>query len=422
MRLTDTVVLGEVDGKAVDQLTACALYTRAPVAAQMADGHLGYGLSIGGVLGLPDHVSPDGVGYDIGCGNKAVRTNLQAKDVPVRLVMDQIWREINFGANRGQEVIQHPILDEIAASELAPQAEMIDKARKQLGTVGGGNHYVDLFTDDEGWLWVGVHFGSRGFGHSTATEYIAHAKALSPPNDGYAPPIGILEAASEVGSSYLEAMRLAGAYAEAGRSVVVDRVLGILGGKSTWEVHNHHNYAWREEHEGYGALWVIRKGATPAFPGQTGFVGATMAEPSVILEGVDSDLSSKLLYSTVHGAGRLLSRGQAAGKVKHRRTCQACAWVQPPHTPKVEVCPACGDARIPKRPVRVSEGSVDWTRVRAEMDRNGIELRGAAADEAPEAYKRLREVLGYHAGTVRVLTRLYPLGVAMAGPDVPADD
>ena len=91
------------------------------------------------------------------------------------------------------------------------------------------------------------------------------------------------------------------------------KVLEILGAEATYEVHNHHNFAWRERHFDTD-VWVIRKGCTPAFPGQAGFVGATMGEPSVILAGVDSPAARDLLHSTVHGAGRVMSRTQAAGR------------------------------------------------------------------------------------------------------------
>lgn len=420
--MTKITIRGDVEPNAIKQLEDCARAANAPIAAQMADGHLGYGLSIGGVLGLPDHVSPDGVGYDIGCGNKAVRTDLRAEDVPVKRVMDEIFKTIDFGVGvrRGKD-IDHPVLEEIAMTELATQREMLPKARAQLGSVGGGNHYVDLFSDEDGWLWVGVHFGSRGFGHTTATEYLA----LAAHDERNKAPITLIPIGSEVGQSYLEAMRLAGAYAHAGRDIVVQQVLGILGAQELENIHNHHNYAWQEEHDGE-SLWVIRKGATPAFPGQKGFVGATMGEPSVILEGIESPAGRDLLHSTVHGAGRLMSRTEAAGKTRYRLQCSNhdCEWVagKGEHRPADGLCPKCGNAKLRKRPVKEGAGRIDWDAARADLAEKGIELRGAAADEAPLAYKRLSDVLGYHDDTVRILHTLTPLGVAMAGPGVKADD
>jgi tRNA-splicing ligase RtcB (3'-phosphate/5'-hydroxy nucleic acid ligase) len=136
-------------------------------------------------------------------------------------------------------------------------------------------------------------------------------------------------------------------------------------------VHNHHNYAWRERHADLD-LWVVRKGATPAFPGQRGFVGGSMGDDAVIIEGIDSEESRAALYSTVHSAGRLFGRKEA----KRRFT-------------------------------------------RAEMDAwlrdRGVVLIGADLDESPMAYRRLPAVIAEHAGTVRVLHTLRPFAVAMAG-------
>src|SRR5690606_34207454 len=114
----------------------------------------------------------------------------------------------------------------------------------------------------------------------------------------------------EIGQRYLAAMELAGRYAYAGREWVVERVRRIVGGSVLDSVHNHHNFAWRETHGGK-SLWVVRKGATPAFPGQRGFVGGSMGDDAVILEGIDGDRSAGALYSTVHGAGRTFGRNEA---------------------------------------------------------------------------------------------------------------
>src|SRR5207244_12727866 len=121
-----------------------------------------------------------------------------------------------------------------------------------------------------------------------------------------------------LGEAYVTAMELAGAYAYAGGDVVVAKVLEILRAEAVYEVHNHHNFAWREEHFGR-TYWVIRKGCTPARPGQEGFVGGSMGDDSVILEGVESPDADASLFSTVHGAGRVMIRTQAAGKVRRRK-------------------------------------------------------------------------------------------------------
>ncbi len=431
-----TLVFGEHEPKVIAQLDNCVSREEGAIGVLCADGHFGYSAPIGGVIAYREHVSPAAVGYDIGCGNLAVATNLMKADVAADLpaLMDRVFAEVSFGMGRSSNAnLDHPVLDEIARADFTPQRELWVTARKQLGTVGAGNHYVDLFEDeDSGRIWVGVHFGSRGFGHKTASGFLAMAKGLgftdhAAEGEMSAPP-DMLPLSGGLGQSYLVAMRLAGAYAHAGREVVVEQVLGILGAEVHGEpVHNHHNYAWRETHGGEELL-VTRKGATPAFPGQKGFVGASMGESAVILEGVQSATSADALYSTVHGAGRAMSRTAAAGKSYKRWTCnnRECDWVQPPRTPspvgaKVNVrdvtCPKCGETRLAKRRIKEREGVIDWAATTADLRRRGIELRGANAEEAPGAYKRLDEVLTHHEGTVRILHRLKPLGVAMAPGD-----
>ena len=347
-----------------------------------ADHHKGYGMPIGGVVASTTHVMPAGVGFDIGCGNMAVRTDINAEDVNVPLVMDRIVEQVSFGIGRtnNDPVDDHPVFDRIAHSGVRHQRSLLDLARKQLGTVGSGNHYVDLFEDrEDGRLWIGVHFGSRGFGHKTATYFLEQAGSKDDSMD--AVPVTI-ELGTPLAEDYLEAMEIAGEYAHAGREVVVETVRRIFGCGVESTVHNHHNFAWLETHGGREWL-VTRKGATPAFPGQRGFIGGSMGDDAVIVEGVDSPESAKAFYSTVHGAGRVMGRMEAKGK-----------W-------KGGVC-----VRPPK---------IDWQAALADLREKGIELRGGGADEAPLAYKRLSEVLAHHGETIRVLHTLRPIGVAMAG-------
>ena len=415
---------GDVDQRSLTQLKRTA--PGAAFAALMADHHPGYGMPIGGVVAWEDKVSPNGVGFDIACGNKAVRTRLSASEIrdELPLLMDEINERISFGMGRvNNEPADHPVLDAIREAPFEPQRVLLDTAAKQLGTVGGGNHYVDLLEDEEVYVWVGVHFGSRGFGHKTATGFLALAQGKTfgehATEGGMDVGPVLLDTDTELGQGYVEAMQLAGDYAYAGRDLVVAKILEILGAAPTLEVHNHHNFAWREEHDGC-EVWVVRKGATPAFPGQLGFVGGSMGTSSVVLEGVDSSESAAALYSTVHGAGRVMSRAEAAGKSRKRWTCnnRDCDWVQPPRSHKPPACPSCGGTRFSKRWVLERPGRIDWPRVRAELAARGIELRGGGADEAPDVYKDLDAVLAAQGDTIVVRHRLEPLGVAMAGPEV----
>lgn len=380
-----------IDEKCIQQIENCI--SENDIGVLTADAHYGYGHPIGGAVAYKNHISISGVGFDIACGNKAVRTNIKAYEIDVAKVMDEIFARISFGVGRvNDEPIDHEVFDKIKNANFEPQRKLYDLATKQLGTVGSGNHYVDLFEDDDGWLWIGNHFGSRGFGHKTAMGFIAMSQGLKFDDKGKegsmdAPPI-LLDLNTELGQAYFEAMTLAGEYAYAGRDVVINKVLSIIGATITYEVHNHHNFAWMEEHFGK-KFCVVRKGCTPAFPGQKGFVGSTMADTSVIIEGVDGELSKKGLYSTVHGAGRTMSRTEAAGKKRWRQG----------------------------KPTLISKGKVDFDLVKNTMKQNKIELRGAGADEAPECYKKLNEVLGFQSDSVKVLFNLHPIGVAMAGSE-----
>ncbi|MBD0330819.1 MAG: RtcB family protein [Thermoleophilia bacterium] len=437
MRIT---TFGPVDDRSLKQLETCMAAGDAEFGVLCADHHPGYSQPIGGGVAYEGYVSPSGVGYDIGCGNKAVRTNLLRSDLDaaggVEPVMEEIARRVSFGMGvPARERVDHPVLDRIREATFAPQRKLLDLAAKQLGTVGSGNHFVNLFEDEDGVVWIGVHFGSRGFGHKTASGFLAVAQGLPfdeaerkrlglkvAEGEMDSPPV-LLPVESEAGQAYIEAMQVAGEYAYAGRDVVVDKVLDILGAAAVHEVHNHHNFAWREEHFGRN-VWVIRKGCTPAQPGQEGFVGGSMGDDSVILEGTDAPQAEDALHSTVHGAGRVMSRTQAAGRTK-RATVYACserdcAFAVPARAYAGERCPDHPQRKMQKvRTERVVRpGRVDWPTVRRRLRERGIVVLGGGADEAPEVYKRLPDVLAAHGDSIRVKHTLKPLGVAMAGPDV----
>jgi tRNA-splicing ligase RtcB (3'-phosphate/5'-hydroxy nucleic acid ligase) len=375
-------IFGSHDEATIEQLKRCAAAEPDALAVLCADGHLGYSMPIGGVVGYRDHVSPSGVGYDIACGNLAIRTDLRAADLTPPAygrVANEIQRRVSFGMGRRNDepVRDHAVFDAIAHSPVGGQRRLLDLARQQLGTVGGGNHYVDVLEDEAGQLWVGIHFGSRGFGHKTATGFLnvasgrsfeAHSRQGA---DMHAPP-SLLPLTAPTGQDYIAAMTIAGDYAYAGREAVGSTVLDILGAHETDRVHNHHNFAWRERH-GADDYWVVRKGATPAFPGQRGFIGGSMDDIAVIVHGVESPQSAAALYSTVHGAGRVMSRRQA-------------------------------------------KKAVDFRSVQDRLRARGTVLRGAGADEAPEVYRKLEDVLAPHAATIAIEHTLRPRIVVMAGP------
>ena len=384
---------------------------RAVDAALMADGHVGYVMPIGGVAAYRDQVSVVGVGFDIACGNAAIRTDMslahlgrdgeEAREALTQIA-DEVASTVSFGIGRRNRAddapVDHPLFDDPAWDAVPPKERkaLRDKARAQLGTVGSGNHYVDVFADETGALWVGVHFGSRGFGHTVASNFLALGQGKQWGERAPEREV-LLKLDAPIGHDYWHLMNLAGRYAYAGREWVARKVVSILGANEVELVHNHHNFAWRESHGGEEVI-VVRKGATPAFPGQKGFIGGSMGDDAVIVQGTVADPGARpelaetqraALYSTVHGAGRVMSRTEAAGKKK--------GW-----GPK---------ARIVK-PGRITpEMMQEW------IARKGVILRGGGLDESPHVYRRLPDVLAAQEGTVEVLHTLKPLVVVMAGAD-----
>jgi tRNA-splicing ligase RtcB len=384
--MTPTII-GEHAENTLEQLADVA--RTAERVALMADGHLGYIMPVGGVAAYDNQVAVHGVGYDIACGNAAIETNLIEFDHLDDLA-DEIQRTISFGIGRTNRADDAPMDDPLFASDawsLIPATHrepLRQKARAQLGTVGSGNHYVDVFrslrTDR---VWVGVHFGSRGLGHTIASGFLSLASGGDWGKRVPEAP-ALLPLDSQLGQDYWALMELAGAYAYAGREWVARKVVGLLSAKETRLVHNHHNFAWKEQHGGR-ELVVVRKGATPAFPDQEGFVGGSMGDVSVILKGTGQGNAPDLLYSTVHGAGRVMSRTQAAGK-RNRKTGETI------------------------RPGLVSQAMMEcW------LEGMGVILRGGGLDESPHAYRRLPDVLEAQGESIEVTDELYPLVVVMAG-------
>lgn len=375
------LVFGEHDDRTLAQLDRCMKIGSAVKGVLCADGHLGYAHPIGGVVAYENDISISGVGFDIACGNMAVRLDARFDDVAPKTekILNDICRVISFGVGRqNAERVDHDLFDN-PLFEASGSTHLKEMARAQLGTVGSGNHYVDLFEDEDGFVWIGVHFGSRGLGHKITTKHLELASA----KDGMEVDPAVIPADSDLGRSYIAGIELGGLYAYAGREWVIERVRQIIGAAITDSVHNHHNFAWRETHDGR-EYWVVRKGATPAFPGQRGFVGGSMGDNAVILEGVESDLSRDSLYSTVHGAGRICGRMEAKGKKN-----KAGEWTRQP---------------------RFTREQMDtW------INEKGVALRGGDVDESPMAYRRLPDVLAKHDGTIRVLHSLRPFAVAMAG-------
>jgi tRNA-splicing ligase RtcB len=404
-------IFGTHDDNTIEQLREVAKH--AEYVALMADGHLGYSMPIGGVAAYDNKVSVTGVGFDIACGNCAMKTTINIGDVEdhadaevafgvyLRDLGHWIQDNIAFGVGKENQHARAPsdnlIFDDDRWS-LIPEpyrTTLRDKARKQLGSCGSGNHYVDILVDEDGFLWVSNHFGSRGFGHNIATAFINISQGGKWGDRGGKEGMCLLDLDTQAGQDYWDLMRLAGDYAYEGREWVNMAVMRYMGTHALDIVHNNHNFAWKELHRDGRELVVVRKGATPAFGGQRGFVGGSMGDDAVILEG-RQDFSSftdeqtvatreaqeASLMSTVHGAGRVMSRTAATGK--NRRG-------------KVKAQPR-----------------VDRTETEEWLANRNVLVYGAELDEAPQAYRRLPDVLRDQGDTVTVLHTLRPLVVVMA--------
>lgn len=383
------VIFGEPDDRTLEQIHTCMGVGNVRRGVLCGDAHVGYAQPVGGAIGYKDMASISGNGFDIGCGNTAIMTNIPYGAVKDRVLplLQRISRDVSFGLGRANKRgFEHPLLEDIDAWKAA-DVEFIDGkdmrklAESQFLTCGTSNHYVDLFVEvptlqcddpnalDSQPVWIGVHFGSRGLGFKSATKYLR----LAGGKDTMFGPPTIVRTDTELGQRYIAAMELAGRYAYANRLEVIETIRRILGAKEVELVTNHHNYSFREEHFGE-MLWVVRKGSTPAFPGQRSFVGGSMGDDAVIIEGIDSERSRAALYSTIHGAGRVMSRTEA------KRTFTR-------HQMEV------------------------WVRDR------GVTLIGGDVDESPMSYRRLDDVLKQHEGTIKVVHRLRPFGVLMARGD-----
>ena len=395
-------IFGEHDEGTIKQMEQ-TMADGAIYGSVMSDGHVGYSMPIGGVAAYDNKVSVAGVGVDVACGNCAMKLDLDIRDMDdaaLRHIGEWIQENIGMGmqgqVNKSHWAPKdHPLFDD-PAWELIPRefrSTIFAKARNQLGTIGGGNHYIDIFSDEDLNIWIGVHFGSRGFGYKVANAFVAMSQGRAWDGKGdWANTPSILSLDSTMGDSYWQLMHLAGDYAYAGRNWVCQTIARVMGARVKRIVHNHHNFAWRETHFDRDLI-VVRKGATPAWPEQEGFIGGSMGDNAVIVHGTNQYLDERTavvqdqkdaLFSTVHGAGRVRSRTATRGKVNR------------------------------KKGIITKPGLVSLEEVQTWVKDRGVLVYGADIDEGPQAYRRLHHVLVDQRGTIEVEHVLRPLLVAMA--------
>lgn len=318
----------DIDLKSIDQLKNVA---RLPFVfhhvAAMPDVHAGMGATIGSVIATKGAVIPAAVGVDIGCGMLAVRTNLTKhtfNERKLQRLMQEILFRVPVGfAQRSKENTRWKScepFEEPLKEILSHEPTMLDPMVKsewhaQLGTLGGGNHFIELTADEEERLWIMLHSGSRGIGNIMASFFIARAKTLAKENGEELPDIYLasLKEGTEDFDWYMKAAHWAQDYAMANRQIILEDVLEALrvlkpSTELEGEIVNcHHNYVAQEEHFGE-TIWVTRKGAIRAGLGEKGIIPGSMGACSYIVEGLGNEES---FCSSSHGAGRKMSRTEA---------------------------------------------------------------------------------------------------------------
>jgi tRNA-splicing ligase RtcB len=376
---------------AVMQMEKACLLPVAMAGALMPDAHVGYGLPIGGVLATDNVVIPYAVGVDIAC-----RMKMTVLDIPVRDLENKqdrltraIERETRFGVGANfKDRREHGVMDvDWSVSPITKQNK--DRAWKQLGTSGSGNHFVEfgLFTahdkvnDLEPGTYVALlsHSGSRGTGAAVCDHYSKIAFSQFPDLPNELKRLAWLSLDSQEGREYWAAMELMGLYAAANHACIHEHVAGNLGAQVLLDLENHHNFAWKERHVIDGVereVIVHRKGATPAGQGVLGIIPGSMATPGFVVSGKGNTES---LNSAAHGAGRTMSRKAANEKF-------------------------------------------NWKDVNRFLKERGVTLISAGLDEVPMAYKNIREVMAAQSDLVTVLGQFDPKLVKMAPQGERAED
>jgi len=357
---------------------ACRLPVSA-AGALMPDAHTGYGLPIGGVLAARGAVIPYAVGMDIAC-----RMKMTVLDMPVSTIRGEegflrkvLERETRFGVGAGFARKKDHAVMELDWSVSPVTRQNRDKAWKQLGSSGSGNHFVEFGTltldrEDLGlkpgvYLALLSHSGSRGTGGSVAQTYSKLAMKQHPELPRELIHLAWFDLASDIGQEYWEAMELMGKYAAANHELIHRGVVGALKAKVLAGIENHHNFAWREKHFGEDVI-VHRKGATPAGEGVLGIIPGSMATPGYVCRGKGN---ADAMNSAAHGAGRAMSR-------------------------------------------KATKNSFTWSEARKLLRERDVVLISAGLDEVPMGYKDIETVMAAQKDLVEIIARFDPKLVKMA--------
>lgn len=373
-----------IEPGALDQMKTAMRLPITVGGALMPDAHQGYGLPIGGVLATQNAVIPYGVGVDIGC-----RMCMTLYDLPVSILSEKtaefknlLMNNTRFGLATFKEPQDHAVLERKEFSEIAIARSLKDRAAQQMGSSGGGNHFVEfgivtvtttvpeLHIQPGAYVAVLSHSGSRGLGATLAGHYTKIAMEICKlPQE--AKHLAWLDLDTEAGQEYWLAMNLAGDYASACHHQIHERMATGLRETPIAMIENHHNFAWKEKDIAGNEVIVHRKGATPASKGVLGIIPGSMATPGFIVRGKGVAAS---VNSASHGAGRTMSRTKAKQNISPEQVIQT-------------------------------------------LQKAGVELIGAGLDEAPMAYKDIHRVMDAQQELIDVLGTFTPKIVRMCGDD-----
>ena len=348
--------------------------------ALMPDCHVGYGMPIGGVIACDGGVIPNAVGVDIGCGMVAVQTDCPAESLTqaaVRHILDAVKLTVPMGEGRAHRTPQKWDGFERYGKPGWVDAHTWELARCNLGTLGGGNHFLEIQSGSDGFVWLMIHSGSRNFGLKVAEHHHRIAQTLN--LETSSADLAWLPVDSREGETYIREMNFALDYARENRARLMaafrKQVASVLPRVNfVQEINIHHNYAARETHFGR-EVWVHRKGATSARAGETGIIPGSMGTVSYIVKGLGN---AESFASCSHGAGRRMGRKQACRTLTKEECDRAMRGI-------------------------VFDG---WQPARGHGMKGLFDL-----EEAPPAYKDIEEVISAQLDLIEPLVKLRPLGV-----------
>jgi len=304
-----------IDDATVEQFKEALAWEHSEIGALMPDGHLGYTMPIGGVIGTQDYLVPSWVGYDIGCGVYGIKTTYEWKDVINygQEIFDNIKRSVPMGFNHRKTSEDWHSFGVLPKSDYLKEMWVDKSGPKQIGTLGGGNHFIEIGVSDlDLFVWIIIHSGSRNVGHSVATHYMKKAHPEGKAKEGS---YGFLQT-SEDGQNYFRDMSLCLRFATFNRVKIAEEVDAAIkesvgGGRALIESVincNHNLVSW----DNILQLWIHRKGATVATKDKMGIIPGNMRDGSFIVRGLSNPSS---LYSCSHGAGRTMSRKEAKKEI-----------------------------------------------------------------------------------------------------------